>query len=188
MEIRTKTDMIVIHHSASADVSADVIRGWHLARGWSDIGYHFVVRKDGSIENGRAKNLIGAHTMGYNRTTIGICFTGNFDLDQPEPVQLISAAALIIKLNQEYRKKLIISRHCDLVATKCPGKNFDLAALLNLVSKMEAGTMTDEQWMIDIVIKAQKSGLIKDFHEPQEMAPKWFVLQIALNILDKLKG
>ena len=58
---RSSTRMIVLHHSASRDVPAAEIHGWHLARGWAGIGYHFVIRKNGNIEQGRPMQMIGAH-------------------------------------------------------------------------------------------------------------------------------
>ena len=61
LQARSKTDLIVLHHSASADVSAAEIHGWHRAKGWAGIGYHFVIRKNGSIERGRPQEMIGAH-------------------------------------------------------------------------------------------------------------------------------
>ena len=75
-------DLIVVHCSAtrsSAFIGASDIREWHIKRGWRDIGYHFVVRRDGIVENGRAENDIGAHTKGHNRHSIGICLVGGLD-------------------------------------------------------------------------------------------------------------
>lgn len=71
-------EYIVYHTSATADqdIGAKEIREWHKARGWRDIGYHFVIRRDGSIEKGRPLNQIGAHVRGYNSRSIGICMVG----------------------------------------------------------------------------------------------------------------
>ena len=77
-------DTIIIHCSATPegrDVSADDIRSWHKARGWSDIGYHFVVNIDGFLQMGRPIEQIGAHAKGYNRKSIGICYIGGTDAD-----------------------------------------------------------------------------------------------------------
>lgn len=70
---------IVIHCSAtppSMDIGAREIRSWHLAKGWRDIGYHFVVRRDGKIELGRPLEQTGAHVRGFNANSIGICYVG----------------------------------------------------------------------------------------------------------------
>ena len=76
---------IIIHCSATRegqDVSVDTIRRWHVVeRGWSDIGYHYVIGLDGSIEKGRLNNVQGAHTKGHNKNSLGICYIGGCDKD-----------------------------------------------------------------------------------------------------------
>ena len=78
---RTITD-IVIHCTATRawqDYSADDIRRMHKARGWADIGYHYVVRLDGTIEPGRDVDKIGAHVSGHNANSIGVVYVGGLD-------------------------------------------------------------------------------------------------------------
>jgi N-acetyl-anhydromuramyl-L-alanine amidase AmpD len=73
---------LVVHCAAtrpSLDVGVDEIRSWHRQQGWSDIGYHWVVRRDGTVEAGRREELIGAHVSGHNRESIGICLVGGLD-------------------------------------------------------------------------------------------------------------
>lgn len=67
---------IFIHESDSEDVSAETIRQWHLERGWSDIGYHYVLHPSGMFELGRPIAKPGAHVKGRNSHSIGICLTG----------------------------------------------------------------------------------------------------------------
>jgi len=61
------------------DPSAADIDRMHRARGWNGIGYHFVIRRDGRVEAGRSIDKSGAHVEGFNRTTIGVCFSGHGD-------------------------------------------------------------------------------------------------------------
>ena len=71
--------MLVIHCSdtpPTMDIGVDEIRSWHKARGWSDIGYHDVIRRDGSIEKDRDIEIIGAHAKGFNKNSIGLCLIG----------------------------------------------------------------------------------------------------------------
>ena len=78
---RTITD-IVIHCTATRawqDYSADDLRRMHKAQGWADIGYHYVVRLDGTIENGRDVDKIGAHVSGHNANSIGVVYVGGLD-------------------------------------------------------------------------------------------------------------
>jgi N-acetyl-anhydromuramyl-L-alanine amidase AmpD len=76
-------DLIVIHCSAtkaSADIGASLIDEWHRARGWAGgIGYHYVIRRSGEVESGRAEEKIGAHAYGYNKHSIGVCLVGGLD-------------------------------------------------------------------------------------------------------------
>ena len=74
---------IIIHCSATKEgvnVSAATIKRWHVkGRGWSDIGYHYVIGLDGAIEYGREVSRSGAHTKGENETSIGICYIGGLN-------------------------------------------------------------------------------------------------------------
>lgn len=75
-------DAIIIHCSATRaeqDITAADIESWHRARGFWTIGYHYVIRLDGTIEPGRDVTLDGAHCMGWNKRAIGICYVGGLD-------------------------------------------------------------------------------------------------------------
>lgn len=77
---------IIIHCSATPegrDVKTDTIRDWHVnKRGWSDIGYHFVIELDGTLVEGRPLERQGAHTKGHNRNSIGICYVGGVEAEK----------------------------------------------------------------------------------------------------------
>lgn len=126
---RDVTDMIVIHHTGDPtddDLSAEEIHQMHLNNGWAGIGYHFVIRKDGTIEEGRPMNCIGAHAEGENYHTIGIHFSGNFEDAEPTDKQIESGAVLIAWLCDYYGigcDKETVVGHRDLMATACPGEN-----------------------------------------------------------------
>lgn len=83
-----KISKIIIHCSDSPDLRTEVdaaeIRAWHLERGFSDIGYHAVVLRDGTVEVGRPESLMGAHCYGHNRGSLGICWVGR---DVPTNIQ-----------------------------------------------------------------------------------------------------
>ena len=73
---------IIVHCSAtpeSMDVGSEEIRRWHKERGWSDIGYHDVIRRDGTLEKGRDISIAGAHAKGHNFSSIGVCLIGGVD-------------------------------------------------------------------------------------------------------------
>lgn len=85
---REVTDYIVIHCAYTRpEWSGGVqeIRHWHLDRGWIDVGYHFIIRRDGTLENGRPMWAWGAHVRSHNDNSVGICMVGGMSIDgQPE--------------------------------------------------------------------------------------------------------
>ena len=124
----SKIDKIVLHHSGSP-MSRTTVHGihrWHLQQGWLGCGYHYVVHEDGSIFEGRPIHIVGAHARGYNENSIGICVTGNFEVEYPTLRQQENLGKLLLHLiNDKLRgQSLSIKRHKDLAATLCPGRNF----------------------------------------------------------------
>jgi len=84
MAVRKETNKIVVHCSAtrgSQDIGVDEIRQWHLANGWSDVGYHIVIRRSGIVEYGRHLNVTGIHVRGHNSDSIGVCLVGGLKED-----------------------------------------------------------------------------------------------------------
>lgn len=79
---------IIVHCSATPeckDFTVTDIKKWHLARGFSDIGYHYVIYRDGSVHTGRDKSKIGAHCTGHNSYSIGVCYIGGCSADGKTP-------------------------------------------------------------------------------------------------------
>lgn len=77
-----KINTIIVHCSATnntKDFDAHDIDRWHLDRGFSGIGYHYVVLRDGTLQKGRWTDAIGAHARGHNSSTLGICYIGGLD-------------------------------------------------------------------------------------------------------------
>lgn len=75
----TTVNRLVVHCSAtraSADIGVADIRLWHKRQGWRDVGYHYVIRRNGTVEKGRPDNEPGAHASGFNGDSIGICMVG----------------------------------------------------------------------------------------------------------------
>ena len=73
---------IIVHCTATPpdmDIGVPEVRQWHKDRGWSDIGYHFLIRRNGYVATGRPIERIGAHTKGYNSSSIGIALVGGVD-------------------------------------------------------------------------------------------------------------
>ena len=85
---RIKTDFLVIHcaaTTASMDIGKADIDRWHRAKGWFGIGYHYVIRRDGTVETGRPEDTVGAHVLHHNSNTLGICLAGGLAADKKTP-------------------------------------------------------------------------------------------------------
>ncbi len=189
LDKRKVTKRIVLHHSASGLSTTYLdIQQWHLNKGWSGIGYHYVIYPNGTIYRGRAENVKGAHAYQdanheANSDGIGICFIGNFETGEPTEAQLISVVELVRDIRTRYFGIPVVG-HKDVMATACPGEKFPWDELkIRLEGKQVAA-----QWKLDIIQNAKKAGLISDDHEPDEAATKWFVLAVALNMLKILRG
>lgn len=125
-----KIQYLVIHCSATPEgkeVSVDDIDQWHKKRGWSGIGYHYVISLDGSVYAGRPESKQGAHVKGYNRHSIGICYIGGMDKvgefkDTRTIAQRESLNNLLLVLSKKYPKAKILG-HRDFKGVKkqCPG-------------------------------------------------------------------
>jgi len=189
---RAATRRIIVHHSASPDVSAATIHSWHLQKGWSGIGYHFVIRQAGGIEAGRPLETVGAHAgPEVNGDSIGICLAGNFMEYAPTKEQLVSLAQLIIYLRDAYNYDLEVLRHKDVAATDCPGDFFPWPEknwlLFAQPKALNQPVNTLEPWKNELMVRAATARLITDLHDPNDPAPKWFVLAVGLRILEEVK-
>ena len=127
-------DMIIIHCSATradCDYPFEALRRDHLERGFTDVGYHFYIRKDGRIADGRPVALAGAHALGWNAHSIGICYEGGLDAhglpaDTRTEAQRHAMRVLIRVLRLAYPTIAHVMGHRDTGAPKaCPC--FDVA-------------------------------------------------------------
>ena len=130
MSNRQTTERIILHHSASSVASAEDIHRWHLNNGWEGAGYHFLVRKDGKVYRMRPEEKIGAHAYMNNYNSLGICFEGNFEIEEMSDVQVQSGKELVAYLKNKYRINKV-QGHRDVNNTSCPGKNFKFDEIAN---------------------------------------------------------
>ncbi len=138
---RKSTKRVIIHHSASPDVPASTIHGWHLGQKWSGIGYHFVIRAGGAIERGRPEGKIGAHSgSAGNGDSIGIVLTGNFETGKPTAAQMESLVWLLKEYLPGKYGLLQVIGHKDVMATACPGRNFPWVELRERLEDDEMAT------------------------------------------------
>lgn len=148
--MRTIT-LLIIHCSAvrpGQTSSAAQIDLWHRQRGWNGIGYHYVVRRDGTLEKGRDEALPGAHCQGHNRHSIGICYEGGLDAsgraaDTRTPAQKERLLKLLNELKKRYPHALITGHHTLDPSKACPC--FDAAHEYRGLSLAAPGTSAAHQ-------------------------------------------
>ena len=136
---RSRTDTIVIHHSKSHDASSAEIHRWHLNRKppFYGIGYHYVIRSNGSIETGRPDWSIGAHAgASINGSSVGVCLTGRF-MSHPPTLQQMRALKWLIKHLKDKYGELKVTGHKEHMSTSCPGALFPWGELEEEVEKVK---------------------------------------------------
>lgn len=134
---------LIVHCSATpegCDYTVEDIRKWHKSSGWSDIGYHYVVYRNGTVVNGRDVDLVGAHCAkgGHNQHSIGICYIGGVENKPGIPVHLqkpkdtrteaqkMALLSLLIDLKKLYPSATIWGHHDFDKGKDCP--SFDARA------------------------------------------------------------
>lgn len=130
LSIRSKTERIILHHADASNCTAEDIDRWHKKNGWTCIGYHFFVKKDGTIYRGRQENSVGAHARGANSNSIGICFEGRYETEQMPDIQVEAGKELVAYLKNKYNISKV-QRHSDVCSTSCPGRNFRFDEIAN---------------------------------------------------------
>ena len=127
-----KINKIILHCTATPEGrthDVEDIRRWHLARGFNDIGYHYLVHIDGTIEPGRSIKKSGAHTAYHNRDSIGICYVGGMskDMKHPKDTRTTAQKNALIELMQElidkYNPDMTIHGHNEFANKACPSFN-----------------------------------------------------------------
>ncbi len=120
---KRKISKVIVHHSASSvDTTVEDIDRWHKARGWSGIGYHWVLLEDGTFAKGRSENRQGAHCKGHNKDSIGICITGEFHkyhCPNPRFSQLLDLIGSVLTRHNLQWKDVFV--HSDFGDTQCCG-------------------------------------------------------------------
>lgn len=156
---------IFLHCSASDNPAHDdrsVMKKWHLARGFSDIGYHFFINKNGNIQEGRSIESTPAAQQGHNTGSIAISCHGlkieNFTREQLESVKALCEAIV-----GGYDKKIRIRGHCEVSSKSCPV--FDYKTLLNLDESGYMPTSSADQSTLDTIFETISDTVSSTFSE-----------------------
>jgi len=132
---KTKATKVIMHTAATPDTDIpgtrwyglDIaeVRTWHKNRGWKDVGYHFFIKRDGTLQYGRPVGTKGAHTLGHN-DEIGVCYAGTKIMNE---AQLQTLRRLAVNIRDRYGINMFEWYcHRDFANTACPG--FDRSKLL----------------------------------------------------------
>lgn len=129
-------DRVFLHCSASDNPDhddIDTIRSWHVdGNGWSDVGYHYFIRKDGTLEAGRALERTPAAQAGNNAGTVAVCLHGLAPENFTE-AQFQTLARLAREIDAAYSGRVTFHGHCEVSAKSCPV--FPYADVLGLDSE-----------------------------------------------------
>ena len=179
-----KIEGILLHHSGVTVLqTVETIHNYHKNKGWAGIGYHYYVRKDGSIYKGRPETMAGAHCPGVNSTSIGICAEGDFNTEIMSDVQEQAIIDLIADIKSRHNITYI-KGHRDILNTSCPGDNFPFDKIVNgTVSNTthETTTQANENEQSDII----NDGKVNCIYDIQE----WLKNKYGYNLeLDNLYG
>lgn len=118
--MRTATDYIVVHCAATTptmDIGIETIAEWHKARGFKTVGYHYFIKRDGTRQAGRQINEIGAHVVGYNHNSVGVCMAGGVAADKVTPEanftkeQWTTLHITLQELHAEFPRAVIVGHH-----------------------------------------------------------------------------
>lgn len=138
---------IVVHHSATDEGSVAAFRRYHIEHNkWSDVGYHYVICNghggpDGEVQEGRNILFAGAHAIGRNKDSIGICLVGDFTKSKPTIAQMESLHKLLRDLIGKYpiAPERVLG-HKEVAATLCPG-NIDMEAIRKALKQPSGPTV-----------------------------------------------
>lgn len=142
---RAVTEAIFVHCSAtkaSMNVGLREIRQWHKEQGWLDVGYHFIIRRDGTIEEGRPVDVVGSHVKDWNSKSVGVCLVGGID-DKGKfeanftPAQMQSLKEKLADLKDMY-PDAVIKAHHDCAPKACPS--------FNLSRWLKTGELVTSDW------------------------------------------
>lgn len=164
LKVRSKTNRIILHHAAATNCTAEDVDRWHKGNGWTCIGYHFFVDKEGNVYRGRPENTVGAHASNNNSDSIGICAEGNFENEAMPEAQKQALKELVAYLKNKYGISKV-QGHKDVNATACPGKNYPFNEIANSVPQ-ETPVVNEKAQVIKNLQHAYnvsyKAGLVED--------------------------
>lgn len=178
---RQELTHIILHHTAAEEKNTAQIRRYHQSKGWQDIGYDYVIEKDGKTVEGRSLSIDGAHAgiSYYNQHGIGIAVIGNLSKRDMYPSQFSALVELLINLVDKWKiAPDHILLHREIKKTECPGVRFPSSALQDaLIERLTKSPSQDKQ-----ITDKEFQSLLRELEEEKA---KNKLLTERLNALDK---
>lgn len=162
MTRRSRTTHLILHHTAANNQSVQQIHQIHRNLGWAGIGYNFYIRQDGSIWQGRGWDNVGAHTVNYNSTSIGISFEGNYSEQTTMPQAQYNSGVVMVQLAKSMFPTISrVCGHRDLNQTACPGTHFPLSDMIAGVNSNNNNIIAevDEMTRDEVIRIAQEQAI-----------------------------
>ena len=154
LAVRKATNCIVLHHADAQSFSVYQCHACHLTNGWSGIGYHYFITKDGMLWEGRPDHTQGAHASGGNADSVGVCFEGDYDVEQTMPdAQKQAGKELVAYLKSKYNVSRV-KKHSEITPTGCPGRYFPF----NEIAGVAASVITPTQTAVSALTPAAKGS------------------------------
>jgi len=142
--MKNRPSWIIVHHTAVSRAKNNeqftAVDNYHRSKGWGMIGYHFLIEPSGKIKVGRAEDTPGAHCYQQlmNYRSLGVCLTGNFDIEKPTQAQWKSLRKLANSLASKYNiPETKIVGHRYFAPKSCPGTNISNDEITALLAKKE---------------------------------------------------
>jgi N-acetylmuramoyl-L-alanine amidase len=139
---------LIVHHTGGTDAdpladssnqTMEQVDAYHKSKGWDEIGYNWFIEKAGTLKKGRDESKTGAHTIGYNDKSIGICLAGNFDLTLPTDGQVATLKKLLKEKKAQYKIALTnIVPHRAFAQKTCYGNRLSSAWAATLVNEPDS--------------------------------------------------
>jgi len=152
---------IIVHHSGGTNANpledtshhtAQIMETYHLSLGWDGLGYHYVIHKDGEVWKGRPEHRNGAHTRGYNTSSIGICLSGNFDATLPTEQQKASLKSLLLDIKTRHSIQSIVP-HRKYANKSCFGRNLADDWASDLLKKSSLDDFTSKELLNELLTR-----------------------------------
>lgn len=173
---RASTEYIALHHAAAVTCTAAQVDQWHKDNDWSGIGYHYFVRKDGTIYRGRPENKMGAHVSGMNNRSLGICAEGNYDIETTMPTAQYNAIVeLISDIKTRYPNAKVVG-HREIGSSDCPGRYYPLQSIKDDAERGDIDMTTAE------TLQQQITAL------QQQTAAQTEIIQALRSIVETMQG